>query len=191
MGGHDMMHMMQWIKMFVFVFTAIFAGAVISEIPPLPEWFAMVDAQQTPWLVTTGSFAALGFVLMMGGILDLIMAQDRTLSHEEAEDVERSVRLAARPVAWRATSYRVWGQATGRKGSDEFTLGTMKQAWRSGAWCRQTVWRRRFITATGAAWLAIGLFGIAFTLGPPPIKAIVSAAMIYACVMLARGLWRV
>jgi hypothetical protein len=182
--------MMQWIKMLAFAFAAIFAGAIISEIPPFPEWFAMVDAHQTPWLVTTGGFAVLGFVLMMGGILDLIMAQDRTLSHKDAEDVERSVRLAAQPVAWRATSYRVFGHATGREGSDTFTFREMKRAWQSGAWCRETVWRRRFITATGAALLAIGLFGIAFTLGHPPIKAIVGAALAYACVMLAHGFWR-
>ena len=182
--------MMQWIKTLGLAFAAIVVGAVIGEIPPISGWFKMVDANQTLWLVATGSAAVLGFALMMGGILDLIMAQDRTLSHKGAEDVERSVRLAAQPVAWQATSYRVWGRATGREGSDEFTLGAMKQAWRSGAWCRQTVWRRRFITATGAALLAIGLFGIAFTLGPPPIKAIVGAAMLYACAMLARGLWR-
>lgn len=181
--------MMQWIKMLAFAFAAIFAGAVISEIPPFPGWFEMVDANQTLWLVTTGSAAVLGFVLMMGGILDLIMAQDRTLAHEDAVDVERSVRMAARPVAWRATSYRVWGRATGREGSDEFTFHEMKQAWRSGAWYRETIWRRRFITATGAALLAIGLFGIAFTLGPLPIKAIVGAAILYACAMLARGFW--
>lgn len=35
-----------------------------------------------------------------------------------------------------AASYRVWGRATGREGSDEFTLHEMKQAWRSGAWYR-------------------------------------------------------
>ena len=64
---------------------------------------------------------------MMGGILDLLMAQDQTLTHEDAEDVERSERLAARPVAWRATSYRVWGRAT------EFTFREMKQAWQHGA----------------------------------------------------------
>ena len=63
---------------------------------------------------------------MMGGILDLIMAQDRTLTHEDAEDVERSVRLAARQMAWRATSYRIWSRATGREGSDEFTFREMK-----------------------------------------------------------------
>ncbi|RPH78029.1 MAG: hypothetical protein EHM80_11215 [Nitrospiraceae bacterium] len=182
--------MMQWIKMLGLAFAAIVVGAVISEIPPFPGWFKMVDAYQTPWLVATGSSAVLGFALMMGGILDLIMAQDRTLTHQGAEDVERSVRLAAQPVAWRTTSYRVWGRATGREGSDEFTFREMKQAWRRGAWYRETVWRRRFITATGAALLTIGLFGIAFTLGPSPIKAIIGAVMLYACAMLARGFWR-
>ena len=63
--------MMQWIKVLTFAFGAIFAGAFISEIPTFPGWFEMVDANQTPWLVATGSPAVLGSVLMMGGILDL------------------------------------------------------------------------------------------------------------------------
>lgn len=183
----DRRGMMQWIKMLVLAFAAIFIGAVISAIPPLPGWFEMVDANQTPWLVVTGSAAVLGFVLMMGGILDLIMAQDRTLPHEEAEDVERSVRMAARPASWRARSYRVWGRATGREGSDQFTFREMKQAWQNGAWRRETIWRRRYITAFGALLLTIGIFGVAFTLGPPPIKAIVGGALLYAAVMLMRG----
>jgi hypothetical protein len=179
--------MMQWVKTLSMAFAAIIIGAVISEIPPFPGWFEMVDESQTAWLLVTGGSAVLGLVLMMGGILDLIMAQDRPLTHEEAEDVERSVRMAAQPVTWRATSYRVFGHATGREGSDEFTFREMKQAWRSGTWRRETVWRRRFITATGAALLTIGLLGIAFTLGPPPIKAIVGTALVYACVRLVRG----
>ena len=52
--------MMQWIKMLVLAFAAIFIGAVISAIPPLPGWFEMVDANQTLWLVATGSAAVLG-----------------------------------------------------------------------------------------------------------------------------------
>lgn len=82
--------MMQWIKMLVLAFAAIFVGAVISEIPPIPGWFEMVDASQTPWLVATGSTAVLGFVLMMGGTLALLMDQDESLSHVEVEDVERA-----------------------------------------------------------------------------------------------------
>lgn len=182
--------MMQWIKMLLLAFTAIFVGAVVSAIPPLPGWFELVDANQTPWLIATGGSAVLGFVLMMGGILDLIMAQDRTLGHEGAEDVERSVRMAARPVAWRATSYRVWGHATGREGSDAFTFRAMKQAWLSGAWCRETVWRRRYATAFGALLMAIGLFGLGFTLSPPPVKVLAGGALLYALSMIGWGLWK-
>lgn len=182
--------MMQWVKTLLFAFAAIFVGAVISAIPPFPGWFAMVDANQTPWLIATGGSATLGLLLMMGGILELLMAQDRTLSHEDAEDVERSVRMAARPVAWRATSYRVWGRATGREGSEQFSLGEMKQAWRSGAWCRATVWRRRYVTGTGALLLLIGVFGLAFTFSPPPIKVLTGSALLYTLARLTWGFWQ-
>src|SRR5437868_5507396 len=127
--------MMQWVKMLAFAFSAIFAGAVVSAIPPFAEWFEMVDAHQKPWLLATGGAAVSGFVLMMGGVLDLIMAQDR-LSLRDTEDVERRVRIAARPAAWRATSYRVFGEAAGSEGSESFTLRDMKQVWRDAAWRR-------------------------------------------------------
>lgn len=187
MDRHDMM---QWIKMLLLAFAAIFVGAVVSEIPPFPGWFRMVDANQTTWLLVTGGSAVLGFVLMMGGILALLMDQDDSLSHAGVEDVERSVRMAARPVTWRTTSYRVWGKAAGREGSEQFSFREMKQAWRNGAWRRETIWQRRFTSAIGALLLTIGIFGTVFTLGRPPIKAIVGAALLYACVMLVRGFWR-
>ena len=182
--------MMQWITMLVLAFASIFVGAAISEIPPFPGWFEMVDANQAPWLVATGSAAILGFVLMMGGTLALLMDQDESLSHDEVEDVERSVRMSARPVAWRATSFRVSDRAAGRQGSEQFSFREMKQAWRNGTWRREWIWQRRFITAIGASLLAIGIFGIVFTLGLPPIKAIAGAALLYSCVMLVRGFWR-
>lgn len=181
---------MEWVKMLLMAFAAIFVGAVVSVIPPLPAWFALLDANQTPWLIATGSAALLGFVLMMGGIIDLLMTQDRALSHTDAEDVERSVRLAARPVAWRTTSYRVWGQATGREGSEEFSLRAMKQAWQNGAWCRTTVWRRRYVITCGALFMTLGGLSLAFTLTPPPIKVLTGGAVLYVCFMIARGLWR-
>ena len=181
---------MESIKMLLMAFAAIFIGAVVSAIPPFPGWFAMVDANQTPWLIATGSAAVLGFVLMMGGILDVLMTQDKTLGHTEAEDVERSARLAARPVAWRTTSYRVWGRATGREDSEEFSLRAMKQAWRSGAWFRTTVWRQRYVIAFGALLMTLGGFSLAFTLTPPPIKVLTGGAVLFVIFMLCRGLWR-
>jgi hypothetical protein len=181
---------LEWIKMLGMAFAAIFIGAVVSAIPPFPQWFAMVDANQTPWLIATGSAAVLGFVLMMGGILDVVISQQKALGHTNAEDVERSARLAARPVAWRTSSYRVWGSAIGREGSEEFSLTTMKKAWHSGAWRRTTVWRRRYIIACGALLMTIGGFSLAFTLTPPPIKVLTGSAVLFVLFMLGRGLWR-
>lgn len=182
--------MMQWIKLLAFAFAAIFCGAVVSAIPPFPGWFDKVAANETLWLITTGGSAVLGFMLMMGGILDLLMAQDKSLSHEGAEDVERSVRMAARPVAWRATSYRVFGQASGREGSESFTLRELKQAWRTGGWWRELIWRRRYIIVLGALLLAIGIFGVAFTVVPPPVKVLTGGALLYAIGMIGWGLWK-
>ena len=181
---------MEWIKMLVMAFSAMFIGAIVSAIPPFPQWFAMVDANQTPWLIATGGAAVLGFVLMMGGILDVLISQRTAVGHTDAEDVERSVRLAARPVAWRASSYRLWGRASGREGSDAFSLHSMKQAWRSGAWCRTSVWRRRYVIACGALLMTIGGFSLAFTLTPPPIKVLTGGAVLYVLLMIVRGLWR-
>lgn len=185
-----MQGLLQWIKTLLWAFAAILTAAVVSAIPPLPGWFAMVDAHQTPWLVATAGAAGAGLVLMMGGILDLLMAQDRSLNHTEAEDVERSVRMAAQPVAWRASSYRVWGRATGREGSESFTLREVKQAWRTGAWRRETIWRRRYVTALGALFMTIGILGLAFTLAPPPVKVLTGGALFYALGMISRGLWK-
>lgn len=182
--------MMQWIKMLVLAFAAIFGGGVISEIPPFPGWFEIVNANQTSWLTATGSAAVLGFALMMCGTLALLMDQDESLSHVEVEDVERSVHMSAWPVAWRTTWFRVSDRATGCKGSEQFSFREMKQAWRNGAWRRELIWQRRFTSAIGASLLAIGIFGIVFTLGLPPIKAIAGAALLYSCVMLVRGFWR-
>ncbi len=191
MGGTTLMHtLLQWIRTLLIGFAAVFAGAVVSAIPPFPGWFDMVEANQTSWLMVTAGSAVVGFVLVMGGILDLLMAQDRTLSHEGAENIERSVRVASRLVAWRASSYRAWGQATGRAGPEQFTFSEIKQAWRTGAWRRDPRWKRRFVTALGALLLFWGVFGIVFTLGPPPIKAIVGFAFAFGTIMIARGWWR-
>ena len=187
MGGWQMMPML---RMLALALAAIFAGAVVSEIPPLPAWFERVDAHQAAWLVATGAAALLGLALTMGGILDLLIARGRPLDHDGAEDVARSVRLAALPVTWRASSYRVWGQATGRAGADEFTFGAMKEAWRSGAWRRDTDWRRRYVTALGALLMTMGVFGLAFALGPPPIKVLTAGALLYALGMIGRGVWK-
>lgn len=57
-------------------------------------------------------------------------------------------------------------------------------------WTIESTWQRRFTTAIGVLLLAIGIFGVVFTLGLPPITAIAGAAMLYTCVMLVMGFWQ-
>ncbi len=178
--------MIQTLKMIAMAFAAIFLGAVISAIPPLPAWFESVDTHRNEWLVVAGGAAALGLLVMMSGILWLIVGQGKPLSHEEAEDVERSVRMAAKPVTWRATAYKVLGTARGGAAYDEFSFRAMKEAWQNGAWRVDPFWRRRYLTAFGAALMATGILGACFAAFPPPVKVLLVGAFLYA---LTRTTW--
>jgi hypothetical protein len=128
----------------------VFIAAVIAELPRMKALFTWIQARESPLVLTTGAIGVVGFALMMGGIIKLLMDQDESLSHVEVDDVDRSVRMAAGPGTWRASSYRVWGRAKGRRGSEQFTFGELKQAWKSGIVWRHSVWKRRFVTCIGA-----------------------------------------
>ncbi|MGH7207003.1 MAG: hypothetical protein ACREI2_12435 [Nitrospiraceae bacterium] len=77
----------------------VFVAAVLAELPPMPAVAAWIQQREWSLMLATGSVSVLGFTLMMGGILKLLMDQDESLSHADVEDVECSVRMAARPVA--------------------------------------------------------------------------------------------
>lgn len=182
--------MIQTLKMVALAFAAIFVGAVVSVIPPLPAWFEAVDAHRNEWLVIMGGAALLGLLVMMSGILWLILDRGKPLRHEEAEEVERSVRMAAQPVTWRATAYKVLGTAQGQAAEDEFSFRAMKEACKSGAWLSDPVWRRRCLTAVGAALMTIGLLGGGIVLGPPPVKVLTGGALLYALTRTTWGFWK-
>lgn len=76
----------------------VFVAALLAELPPMPAVVEWIQQREWPLMLATGSVGVLGFTLMVGSILNLVMDQDETLSHADVEDVERSVRLAARPV---------------------------------------------------------------------------------------------
>jgi hypothetical protein len=118
------------------------------------------------------------------------MDQDESLSHVEVEDVDRSVRMAARPGTWRASSYRAWGRAKGRRGSEQFTFGELKQAWKSGVVWRHSVWKRRFVTCIGALMMTAGLLSSFVVIGPPWMKVLMGSLLLYVLSRMSWGLWR-
>jgi hypothetical protein len=168
----------------------IVTAMVIAEIPALRTLAAWIDAREWPLLIAVAVVVASGFALFFIGMLKLLMDRDEPLTHAEAEDVERSVRLAARPVFSRASSYRVIGSAAGRGGSESFALQELKAAWRSGAVWRQPLWRSRAVTTVGALLLFVGICAVIVVVGPPWLKVLFTGLFVFVAVRFAHAWMR-
>jgi hypothetical protein len=68
-------------------------------------------------------------------------------------------------------------------------LASIKAAWRSGQFREDPIWMRVTVVAGGAALMGIGLFGVWIVLGPPIIKLLCAAAIVYPAVRFAMA-WR-
>ena len=182
-----MKNLLGWAKMFGLVLLAIILAEAFKPLKALEQ---LVKQHESVLLAGTIGMAVLGFVIFMGSILTLIMNQGEPMSHREVEDSSRRIRdQAAWPYTWRASAYRVFGKTAGRQADDEFSFHEMKEAWHTGAWLRNSEWRRRFITTAGGLLLVFGIFGIIFVVGPAWIKLFAGGAALYALGRTAWGFW--
>ncbi len=168
----------------------VFVTAVLAELPPVKDLVGLITRHQGGLLVTVVAILSLGFLVFMGGILSLLMAQGEPMGRADVEDHERSVRLESRPAAWRVSSYRFRGKSAGRQGSDAFTFGELKDAWRRGLVWRDPTWRRRLVIVAGGLSMAFGLLGLFVVIGPPWLKVLVGAVMLYALARITWGFWK-
>lgn len=169
----------------------VFVAMVLGELPPLKALEAWMEPRETPLLVVVGSVAALGFVLLMGGVIHLVLTAGQPMSHAEAEEFARRTRdAAAGPAAARRSAYLIRGKTLGTRGSIEVSFSEVKEAWRAGAWRWSLRWRQVFVMFTGGLLLTFGLFALFLVAGPAWVKLLVGAAMAYAAVMLVRGFRR-
>jgi hypothetical protein len=164
----------------------VFVALVLGEaIPALKDFERFTEHHQQPLLLVTAVTTTAGFVLFMGSILYRIFGgAGEPMTHAEIEDLQRGVRLEARPVAGRLAVYRFRGRSDGASFSDAFTLREAKQAWRQRAWRTSARWRANFAVLAGAALFGTGMFGIVIVLGPAGIKLLFGAAALYAAVMI-------
>ncbi|HXG05078.1 MAG TPA: DUF3592 domain-containing protein, partial [Candidatus Binatia bacterium] len=156
-----------------------FVASILGEaIPALKDLERLTERHQPLLLAVAAGMAAMGFVLFMGSIFYRIFGgAGEPLTHAEVEDLQRSVRLEAQPVAGRVAMYRFRGRSAGASFSDAFTLREAKQAWRQRAWRASPRWRANFVVLAGAALFVTGMFGIVIVLGPAGIKLLFGAAV--------------
>lgn len=162
----------------------VFVAMVVAEaVPAMKDLERFMVRHQVPLLAVTIGMTVVGFVLFMGSILYRIFGgAGEPMSHTEVEDLERSVRMDARPVFARVSKYRFRGRSTGSSFSEQFTVREAKDAWKQRGWRTSPRWRSNFVVMTGVMLLTIGLFGIFIVIGPNFIKLLCGTALVYAAV---------
>lgn len=164
------------------------AAEVISAPEPVPH--------ASPW---TRVRRALATVAFLAGVLLVIGV---------AEAVPPLVRLGAWTDAHRGPLLLATGILAGAgfvlfmgavlhlvltvstRGEETFTLTEVKAAWRARAWRVSPTWRRRFTLLAGAAFLTLGLMGIALALSPVGLKLVIAGFLVYATIRTLAALLR-
>jgi hypothetical protein len=142
--------------------------------------------------------AALGFAIFMTTAIMLALGTGvgggsaREMSHEEVEQMyaQNMRSMQGTATVARGARYRIRGETHGRTGHDEWSFRAMKDAWRSGAWRSDPIWRRRYLGAFGALLMTVGLFGIPSVFGPPWVMLLCGLALLYALVRTSWAFWR-
>ena len=162
----------------------VFVAIVVAEaVPAMKDLERFMVRQQVPLLAVTIGMIVVGFVLFMGSVLYRIFGgAGEPMSHTEIENLERSVRMDARPVFARVSRYRFRGRSAGSSFSDQFSVREAKEAWRQRAWRASPRWRGNFMVMGGALLLTFGLFGTFIVIGPNFIKLLCGTALVYAAV---------
>lgn len=155
--------------------------AIGEALPPLQRLNTWTQAHQQTLLAVTISLTALGFILLMGMAIHLVLTRGKPMSRREVDGLAAR-RLTAQPALLRRSAYRSRGIAVGAQAEDSATFSEVKAAWRARAWQVSPRWRRLFAGLIGTALLATGIFGLFVVVGPPGIKLLCGGTLLYAWV---------
>ena len=156
-------------------------------IEPLKQFSDDLVAHPQPYLGVTIAMTVIGVVLfIVVGIVTAFRSGRRMTDSEARAYASASLRIPN--YAFYRGYFR--GKAVGQQVENSNSFRQIKHAFRSGEWLRDAGWRRFLLSfAAGMLWV-FGGFGIAFVLGPPAIKLIVGAALIYVFMRLTWAFWR-
>ena len=173
-------------RVLFFAFVAL-SIAFAPYIAPLKQFSDDLVAHPQPYLAIAIGMTLVGVVLFIAVGMITAMRNGRRMTDAEAQAyASASLRVP------NYTFYRGYfrGRALGQQVESSNDFRQIKNALRSGEWLRDAGWRRFLLSfAAGMLWV-FGGFGIAFVLGPPAVKLIVGATLIYVFVRLAWAFWR-
>jgi hypothetical protein len=169
---------------FAFVVLSI---AFAPYIAPLKQFSDDLVDHPQPYLGITIAMTVIGVGLFIAVGIVTAFSSGRRMTDAQAQAYSSaSLRVP------NYTFYRGYfrGVASGRQVETANSFRDIKDAFRSGAWWRYSAWRRFLLMVAGALLWLYGGFGIAFVLGPPAIKLIVGAALLYLSARLSWSIWR-
>lgn len=92
--------LLAYLRLLAVTLVVVAIAAAVAETPPLRRLDALVAAHRTPLLAVTASAAALGFVLFMGAVLDLLISSGRPGGAAHDEFTVAALKDAFRSGAW-------------------------------------------------------------------------------------------
>ena len=169
----------------VLLIVFILALTVLAElIPPFRQLTDYLNEHPQPYKTITIAAAIIGWVLFAVAIGYGLWTQGRPMSDDEASRfMENS---AGSPTIHR----RFRGRTMGREFRTEMSFREFKEAWRSGEWRYERNWLPVFIGLLAVIFIAFGMFGFFFVIGPPVIKLLCGGALMYATVRTAWAFWK-
>ena len=169
---------------FVFVACAI---AFAPSIAPLRQLSDDLRQHPQPYLGITIAMTAIGIGLFIAVGIEAALRSGRRMTDAEAQAYAGAGPRGPNYAFYRG---RFRGKAVGQQVESGNSFRDIKNACRSGAWWHDPAWRRFLLMVAGALLWLYGGFGIALVTGPPAVKLIVGAALLYLSVRLSWSIWR-
>ena len=145
-------------------------------------------------LAATLTIAVAGFTLLVLGGARLVLSQGKPMSHAEIEEQFRAIKYGPQgrtgPLSYSRSIYRIFGPAQGAQAEQQVSLHAMKEAWRSGAWWRDSMWRTLFMMTAGGLMMIFGGFASFVVADPAVVKAFAGGALAYTTFQLIAAVRR-
>jgi hypothetical protein len=180
-----------WPGLLLFLGVVLGLRILSDHLPWLKAFEETVARRRGVLLPATIAFTVAGFAAFMAGLFLLVVDKGRPMSHREVEELSARTRLQSMggfSGGW--ARYRIRGETAGREAEDEWSLAAMKRAFKSGAFLRERLWRRRFMTFAGAMTMGLGIFAMVFVTGPGWAMLLTGGAVLYALARTTWAFWR-